>query len=73
MKADGCAPFLHIYRAQCPHLASRRLASRTNKTKQADPDLLRNELPENGGYIQKDPLRAGMQTHREAGWVSLSV
>ncbi len=40
------------------------------KTQQADPDLIRNELPEIGGYIREDPVRAGLQTHREAGWVS---
>jgi hypothetical protein len=38
-------------------------------SKQADPDLIRNDLPEIGGYIREDPLRAGSQTHREAGCV----
>jgi hypothetical protein len=33
----------------------------------ADPDLIRNELPEIQGYIARDPQRAGSLTHKEAG------
>jgi len=35
----------------------------------ADPDVIRNELPEMKGYIQTCPLRAGQLTHREAGYM----
>jgi len=34
---------------------------------QSDPDLIRNELPEIEGYIQSNPQKAGILTHKEAG------
>ncbi|GAB5033874.1 zeta p-loop nucleoside triphosphate hydrolase [Nannochloropsis oceanica] len=35
----------------------------------ADPDVIRNELPEIEGYIERNPLMAGQLTHKEAGYV----
>lgn len=34
---------------------------------QADPDLVRNQLPEIQGYIHANPETAGVLTHKEAG------
>lgn len=56
------APCLPLPNPNKPHLLIQQ-----PPIAQADPDLIRNELPENTGYIREDPLRAGSQTHREAG------
>ena len=36
---------------------------------QVDPDVIRYELPEMEGYLERDRTAAGSQTHKEAGFI----
>lgn len=37
---------------------------------QVDPDVIRYQLPEMSGYLQRDMATAGIMTHREAGYIA---